>query len=86
MLVDDDELQDLLLVGSKLTFFESGPGGVHIRLDRFLVIDINFGWFKGVIQQVIFRYSLDYLSVLFTSEVFSSSPQSFQVFNIRCGH
>lgn len=43
-------LRDLLLVGSKYAFFESGLGNARSRLDRFLVRGSGSKWVEKMIQ------------------------------------
>lgn len=44
--------------------------GVHSRLNRFLVRDRGSSWLDGVIQEMMFKFFLDYLPILLDLGVF----------------
>lgn len=75
--VESLELQDLPLLGSNFTFLDGGSGCARSKLDHVLVNDMHSGWSDRVVQKVVFKFTLDHLLVVLTSETKLSGPWPF---------
>lgn len=77
-------LQDVPLNGFSLTFFSSGPSGIHRKLYWFIISSEAGGWCPNMIQRAVFRMLSDNIPIVLSSGQFLSGLRPFRFFYTWC--